>query len=293
MIYIFLRGGFANLYFQLAFASHLSFLTGRDIKVLGNCKHPVLKTLYDDFFYDDSDERSNFNEQLLCFINNFPVTFIRLLRKCGFLSRQCVFCDTEIPSGSLAIVEKIKVIDSERDIYLYGYWQNFPTSFYQRGIPGLKKILLEKVSSKSDKRGQDSGLAIHVRLGDYYKFINRIRFNNIDEKYYLKWITFFVKNFGFESVDVYTDDVNNERLVRLLRNARITYPEIEIRILASDDLFLDLVSLSDYKYRIIGNSTYGALAGYLSIPRVTVTPKKWYNFRNTVVALPFSIYSLD
>ena len=43
MIYIFLRGGFANLYFQLAFCAYISNLFDVNVKVLGDNIHPVLK----------------------------------------------------------------------------------------------------------------------------------------------------------------------------------------------------------------------------------------------------------
>ena len=293
MIYIYVRGGFANLYFQLAFASHLSSLTGREVTVFGNRLHPVLSKLYNSFCYDHPNRPSNFGEKLLFLMNKIPFSLIRIFSKFEFFSRKCIFFDPENPSESLDIMEKIILIDRNIDIYLYGYWQNFPASFYQKDLVDFKKILLEKVSSKSNDIDHNYRLAIHVRLGDYSKILNRIRFRAIDDRYYFKWISYFAKNFGVCSLDVYTDDENNQRLIRLVRKAQIVFPEMKIMILASNDLVTDLVALTDYKYRIIGNSTYGALAGYLSIPGMTITPQKWYNFRKTVIALPSCIYSLD
>lgn len=293
MIYIYLRGGFANLYFQLAFASHLSFLTGREVKALGNRSHPMLNKLYNSYFNGHAKKQNSFDDKILLLMNKIPFSLVKIFFKLIFFSKKCVFFDPENPSESLVIVNKIILTDRNIDIHLYGYWQNFPASFYQEDLVDFKKILLEKVPSKLDDIDHNSKLAIHIRLGDYAKMINRIRFNAIDERYYLKWIVFFVQNFGVQSLDVYTDDESNNRLGQLVSKVRIEFPEINVRILASDDLVTDLVALSDYKYRIIGNSTYAALAVYLSISGMTIAPKKWYNWRESVVSLPSCIYSLD
>ena len=79
----------------------------------------------------------------------------------------------------------------------------------------------------------------------------------------------------------------------MIKNMQRTMPDIRINISSSEDLLTDLVKMSDCEVRIVGNSTFGALSSYVSSAGVTITPQRWFNFRDAVMAIPGSLYVLD
>lgn len=292
MIYIFLRGGFANLYFQLAFCAYISNLFDVNVKVLGDNIHPVLKNTFEHFDYIEPTHCGR-RINILSFLNSCPLSLLRLMSKVKVFGKGNIFVDPEEPLRANAMIRDLKSYIGIKDVYLYGYWQNFSKEYYLEYTKKFRRECINSLLSIKGDVNSEKSLAIHVRLGDYENWINRLVFRKINDSYYLKWLTFFIQRDNLRSVQVFTNDTSSARFKRMIKNMQRTMPDIRINISSSEDLLTDLVKMSDCEVRIVGNSTFGALSSYVSSAGVTITPQKWFNFRDVVMAIPGSLYVLD
>ncbi len=292
MIYIFLRGGFANLYFQLAFCTYISNLFGVKVKVLGDNIHPVLQNTFEHFDYIEPVHCGRWIK-FLRFLNSCPLSFLRLMSKVKVFGKGNIFVDPEEPLRANAMIRDLKSCIGKKDVFLYGYWQNFATKYYLERAQKFRRECFNSTISITGDEKPERSLAIHVRLGDYENWINRLVFSEINDSYYTKWLTFFIQRDNLKSVQIFTNDTSSGRFKKMVKNMQRTQPDIRFNISSSKDLLTDLVNMSFCEVRIIGNSTFGALSGYVSSTGVTITPQRWFNFRDVVMTIPGCLYVLD
>ena len=149
-----------------------------------------------------------------------------------------------------------------------GYYQDF---YY---LEKSKNQLRQTLDMKSSQNNKDI-VAIHVRKGDY-STINQ----ELSNSYYTKALeTLKIKKKNF-SLDIFTDDndfVPDSNIFKNINN--IYYPEQHSH--AKDDF----LKMCDYQYYIIANSSFSALAAYLSEHenKVIIYPKPWW--RNSKIKL--------
>ena len=281
MNYGYLRGGFANRFFQLAFfdwvagQSNSRFMVILPAEESGLWKN-VFKSI--EFATPESQQQAVRRAYL---INRFPIKFIRLINR---LKEPNFMVDSEnVSEQSDGFLEK-----KPGDWHWFGYWQLFGCEIYEQSLQQLRHYLVQTLQFDSLLRSDRSTICIHVRLKDYGKIINRLRFETIDEDYYVKWIDRLSLGVTGLRLVLVTDEPQHPRVKTLLASIAKTGP-VEVR--ASDNLLNDLVEIASARYRIVGNSSFALLGCRLAKEGLSVIPARWYRFRRSVPNLRRALYA--
>lgn len=144
-----------------------------------------------------------------------------------------------------------------------GYYQDFM-------ILDKHKESIKNILNLYNPQHNKELVAIHIRQNDY-KEINQ----DLADSYYKKSIDELLnsnKNFVF---DIFTDDVNFVPNSKIFKNLNhVFYPDKKTKPL---EVFSDMCR---YRHYIIANSSFSALAAYLSNSdqKVVVYPDPWWKF---------------
>ena len=181
-IYIFLRGGLGNNIYQVAYALILKTkYPDRTIKVVCELSSQVRQIFADgclDFVtIDEIITEDDYRNWLF----GLPISLLRFLKTVGLLSDFCV--DKE--DGD----DRFWVSNVPQKVFVFGYWQ-FETNiivFVNSLLGQIRNFLKERdplVTSLEDT------VVIHLRLGDYTSFWNRLRFLQMDQDFYTRAFRF-------------------------------------------------------------------------------------------------------
>lgn len=166
-------------------------------------------------------------------------------------------------------------LDSDKDYYLDGMWQNIGY------LEPIKDILMEKLRFRKRLSDQDTALlesiengfsvSIHIRRGDF----KNSKFDICNEKYYTSAITTVEKAFSKNNITYYifSDDIAyaKEHYSYMKNVVFVEHP--------SSRGYIDMQLMSKCKVNIIANSTFSFWAGYLNTSSLlTVAPK--YSIRS-------------
>lgn len=152
--------------------------------------------------------------------------------------------------------EYIDITDGDEDlIVMDGYWQNI------RYFSNCLGLIARKFSALSSEFSEKSGIALHLRLGDYF-FQQRNRFHIVTPAYIRKAVSFQLEQGASRKMDVYTDrnsaDVARELLERALKGI-----EMEAHIVMDGNDLDDFVRLTSYDHLIGAPSTFSWWASFL------------------------------
>jgi len=282
--YGYLRGGFANRFFQLAFFDWVARQSDSKFMVIlpegeSGLWRDVFKSL--DFAAPESQKDSVRRAYLF---NRLPIKLIRLINRV----RQPNFViDSENVSEGIDRFLETK----PGDWHWFGYWQLFGSQVYDRSLQQLRGHLVQKLQFDALLRSDRSTICIHVRLKDYGRLINRMRFETIAEDYYVKWIDRLSIDITDLRLVLVTDEPQHPSVNSLLASIAKTNPHIPVEVRASNNLLNDLVEIASARYRIIGNSSFALLGCRLADEGLSVIPARWYRFRRSVPNLRRAIYA--
>ncbi len=159
-------------------------------------------------------------------------------------------------------------LDSDKDIYLDGLWQNinYLEVVREELLESLrfKRVLNEKDQMIKDKIEKEYSVSIHIRRGD---FCNS-KFDICSELYYKTAIKYVLKLNKNAHFFVFSDDISY---------AKNTYNYLEnVQFIehSSDCGDIDMKLMSHCKVNIIANSTFSFWASYLNREsELTIAPK--------------------
>jgi len=149
--------------------------------------------------------------------------------------------------------------------YHFGYFQ------YQDAVnlPLFLLIVNKIIAKTSNCPDTSSNIAVHIRKGDYLSKTNRKIYADISAEFILQMIA--ALGIPVREVDIYTDDTK-------WVEKHFLCSELKLNIMSEGKTALhDFISLQQYQFLILSNSTYAWWAGFLS-PNVekVVLPSKWY-----------------
>lgn len=150
--------------------------------------------------------------------------------------------------------------ETERDIYLYGFWQSF--CYFNEYETDLKRMVVpqyampDHVSSQIEKVKKERSVALHIRRGDYVRIGCELPLS-----YYEIAIKEIKKSFSDAKFYVFSDDIEyaETNLGPYLENAVFWEDNSEESTL--NDFFL----MSACQNQIIANSTFSWWAAYLNV----------------------------
>lgn len=162
----------------------------------------------------------------------------------------------------------------EKNSYYFGYWHNF--KFVKKlkreiNIHLLNPELTKKKIKKYKNKINNKIIAIHIRGGDFVKYWDR---NILNYKYYDDAINFYLKKIKSPKFHIFTDDRNTTKKII----SKLTYKK-NIKIISNKKLndIEEFALFSEYKYAIIGNSTFSLMSSFLSYKRIlSVGPLNWF-----------------
>ena len=167
--------------------------------------------------------------------------------------------------------QKIKI---KKDSYYFGYWHDF------KYVKSLKKDLnkfiiypklMRNKINKIRKKIKNNTVAIHIRGGDYAFSSGHYI---LDSNYYNKAINFYIKKLNRPTFHLYTNDISLSK--KILSEINCTNKIIFISKTNLTDIE-EFSLFTNYKYAIIGNSTFSLMSSFLSNKRnLSIGPYKWF-----------------
>lgn len=272
MVIVKIMGGLGNQMFQYALAQRLKY-EGRE--VLLDCSYfshiPEGDTARKNFLIKMSIDIGEAGARDIAKMKKEESFFYRILFKLGIRQKS-------------VLVEKESrfygEVFTKETAYLIGYWQSVR---YFIGVEAtLKKIFdfSKQVVRKEDQnllsqiRKTNCAVSIHIRGGDYQKAENVSVFGGICTKEYyagaIKYLTGIVDNCQFF---VFTNDGPlAEEILPIEDSAYTIVDEREER-----EAMVDLYLMSQCKYNIIANSTFGWWGAWLNDnqEKIVIAPREW------------------
>ena len=177
----------------------------------------------------------------------------------------------------------LRIIDSDKpaNLLLTGYFidHRIISSFLQD---------LNYSASSSLSRGlcESSGIAIHLRLGDYLNHSNQKIYPTLDSAYIKKAFNLLLARLASHSISpshikVFSDSPEiAEKIVQSAINTNhIGIPLLtDLETRSPSQL---LRELSAYPYKILSPSTFSLLSYYLGANKLAIIPRKWFLDRPT------------
>ena len=166
------------------------------------------------------------------------------------------------------ILKKIKKKNNLFDFYLIGYFQSL--NYFKNSLGVLKKEINENIlkkfpelKSKKVKEILDNSIAIHIRRKDKISDINKKIYGNICREQIIKIVESIYKKNEYKYLLLIGDDFQfikdlQKKLVSKF-NALCSFS-----INTNPSIEFDFYYLMNSKGLIIGNSSFGLWAGYLS-----------------------------
>ena len=149
-----------------------------------------------------------------------------------------------------------------------GYYQNF------KYLEESKFFIKDKLNLTSNIQNTNV-VALHIRRTDY-KLIDQM----LSDAYYEKAINKLLDNNKELQFDIFTDDVNIQLDKKIFKNIRNIYKPIE-----NESSIETLKKMINYKYYITANSSFSAIAAFLSEigNKIIIYPDPWW--RNSEIKI--------
>jgi len=303
MIIVALSGGLGNQLFQYATAKSIALNLNctlkidnswfKKIHIIEDFSHENATTIRDYSLKHFKIDSQIAGESLLNWIQRFRIYSkkSKLFKAIGniFLKQ---FQYQYITSNEFSI-EKIQ---SEKRVYLNGYWQN-NTIIEENREQLLREFKLrDDINSENktflDQIKKTNAVAIHFRRGDYINKPNSKKLHvNLSDQYYDEAIEQMNSNIKNPYYYIFSDDIN------WVRN-NIRLPE-NIKFIDSDSGEHEhLYLMSQCNHFIIANSTYSWWGAWLSTSqnKIVISPKYWYNdfnLNDKIIRIPEDWIKID
>jgi hypothetical protein len=167
-------------------------------------------------------------------------------------------------------------LDKSKNYVIQGYWQYFDLAKYSKNHllnminNEQKSRILIKYKSLFEHDYTKSGVAVHVRGGDYIKLSE---FNIITESYYSKAISIMAKKVCAPKFYFFYDDLGQlKKLIPFIPNNSVLVSE------STKNEVDDFLLMMNFKHFIIANSTFSWWASFLSSQKnkIIIRPKKFF-----------------
>lgn len=285
MIITKIQGGLGNQIFQYAIGRHLAKINNTELK-------------FDISYYKTIKKNKAHRKYLL---NNFNIKekfinekdlkkiSITCIENRSFLSRAKMrllkYIEEMTPIHKRSYIKEpyfnfcADVLNAKnKNIYLYGHWQN---EKYFKNIENIIRkefTLKNKISDNNQKITNiiknTQSISIHIRRGDYAENKETNQYHGLCSlKYYydaIKKITKYIKNPNFF---VFSDDIEWVK-----NNLKTKFPLIFVSGNNIKD-YEELILMSKCKHNIIANSTFSWWGAWLNNNqnKIVIAPKKWFN----------------
>lgn len=165
--------------------------------------------------------------------------------------------------------DTFNLVDLKKYNRFVGYYQNL------KYLEESKTFLQTKINLENKNEDNKNLCAIHIRKTDY-SIINQ----ELKNEYYQLSIKKLLSINNKIKFDIYTDDVELKLDSKIFKNVNNIY------LPSFDEKPLDVLrKMLNYKYYIIANSSFSAIASYLSEHenKVVIYPKPWW--RDSTISL--------
>ncbi|MBO5613046.1 MAG: alpha-1,2-fucosyltransferase [Prevotella sp.] len=157
----------------------------------------------------------------------------------------------------------------ESKIRFDGYWQDKDYMSPELDITFKKLPLNERNKEILDKIQSTNSVSIHVRRGDYLKYLE-IYGGICTAEYYTKALAIIKERIATPTFYVFSDDIEWCR-----ENMNITNAEY-IDWNKGNDSIYDMYLMSKCKANIIANSTFSFWGAIIADNDIVIYPKKWF-----------------
>lgn len=166
------------------------------------------------------------------------------------------------------------ILDTEKDVYLEGYWQSY--KYFQDADKILaKEFSLEQEMGESAKQllrdvEKNNSVSIHIRRGDYTN--PSIPQRLLSLKYYQEAVELMKRDTSNPRFVVFSDD-----LEWASQNLKLPSPALYVRGVNLQD-YEEMIIMSRCKHNIIANSSFSWWAAWLNNnkQKKIVAPKQWF-----------------
>ncbi|MFH0846038.1 MAG: alpha-1,2-fucosyltransferase [Patescibacteria group bacterium] len=283
MIIVKLTGGLGNQMFQYAIGRALAEKNKTELKLdiswFNHIKKNTTPRKYELGIFNIVEKIANNDEikKLKKYkkINNWKYLFYNL-----FFSDNSIYITEKPNNFNKKILE-----NSNKDIYLDGYWQNEKYFSAQDGFisngKNIKNIIREEFTLKNEfsiKNQKLKGIientnsiSIHIRRSDY---INNKKTNKIYEicslDYYQNAIQKISEKFKDLKIFVFSDDIWWAK-----ENFKT---EFSITFVEENKNYEDLILMSLCKHNVIANSSFSWWGAWLNPnpDKIVIAPEKWF-----------------
>lgn len=253
MIFVKLKGGFANQVFILAFINQICRNDENVLFVTNSLKSYKTKRNLElgNFFNLSKHKRYRFK-----YINPFFYVFLNILFSLRFLTINDNNFNEHL---SKKITKKIlpKVVNGYFQFYNKENLDKFKTQIDNLKLKSLLKYQVKK-----------HPVVMHIRGGD---FLNLNQYNFIDSNYYKKAIDRISQN-NIKNILVITDDIAYsekiiEKLSKVFKKTNFSIQNSNIK----DDFYSFIYA----EHLILTNSTFSLLASYFSSAKNIISPSRF------------------
>ena len=253
MIFVKLKGGFANQVFILAFVNQICGNDENVLFVTNSLRSYKIKRNLElgNFFNLSEYKRYKFK-----YINPFFYIFLNIFFSIRLLT---------VNDNNFNLILNKKITKGFIPKFVNGYFQ-----FYNKQNLDNFKIQIDNLKFKSLKkyRVKKYPLVMHIRGGD---FLNLNQYNFIDSNYYKRAIELISQN-NINNILVVTDDIFYaekiiEKLSKIFKKIKFNIQNSNIRHDFYTFVYADRI--------ILTNSTFSLIASYFSSAKYIISPSRF------------------
>lgn len=263
------KGGLANQVYQLAAGAYLSSQLGHRLyfsdtyyRYADNPRYLIAPSVYDGSIIRAKEG------VLIALLQKFLRKIPRFNGRTGIADSfgRYLFVGDEIFQNLLELIASDSgelEAYNKKNIILDGYFHN-SSSIEKSGVLDKLGIL----------RGEAiSGIAAHIRLGDYLKKPYSDFYWTINEDYIARAYEHLLLCGANPNTPIAIFSDSPDIASALVRNA---LPKADIAIIPSASALSDLRMLASYEYKLLSNSSFSLLSWHLSRESHAVIPSQWF-----------------